>query len=100
MVNPKNLGVPIRVNAGASLWGPEHNVGVSAGVDRITVTADVVCRIIDRKLTGRKYGVIDDSDRVSFFICKEMGVIAVKTFVKDSAEKVDPEFIDKVLKAR
>ena len=29
-----------------------------------------------------------------------MGVITVKTFAKDSAEEMNPEFIDKVLKVR
>ena len=36
-------------------------------------------------------------DRVSFFICKQRRVIAVKTLSKKSAEKVDVEFANKIL---
>ena len=52
MINPKNLGIPIRVNPSANLRRPEHNVGASAGVDCITVAVDIVCCMIDRKLAG------------------------------------------------
>lgn len=52
MVDPKNLGIPVWVNAGANLRGPEHNERAGAGVDCIAVTADVICCIVDGKLAG------------------------------------------------
>lgn len=52
MVNSENLGVPIRVNAGSDLRRPEHDIGMSVRVDRITVAADVVGCVVHRELAN------------------------------------------------
>ena len=70
VVNPENLCIPVWVRAGTGLRRSEHNVGVGAGIDCIAITADVVRCKVYGKLFGRKYGVVDDSNRVSFFICE------------------------------
>ena len=50
MVNPNDLRIPIRVSTCANLRRPEHNVGVSGGVDRVAITPDVVRGIVYREL--------------------------------------------------
>ena len=52
MVNSKNLGIPIWMSTSADFRGLEHNVGVSIGVDRVAIMANIICCIIYEKLTS------------------------------------------------
>jgi hypothetical protein len=97
VVNPKNLCIPVWVSAGTSFRRPEHNIGMNTGVNRITITTDVICCVVDGKLFGRKHGVVDKSNRVPFFIREKAGIVTVKAFVKEPAEEMDMEFVNKIL---
>ena len=100
VVNPQNLCVPKWVSTRANLRRPEHNVGVSGGVDHVAITPDVICGIVRRELLNRKHRVVDQSDRVPFFICEETRVITVKTLAKKPAEEMDAKLVDKILEHR
>ena len=100
MVNPENLRIPVWVGVSAGFRRPEHNVRMGGSIDRIAVAADIVCSVVDRKLFDRKYRIVDEPNRVPFFIRKQAGVVTIETFSKEPAEEVDAEFIDKVLEAR
>ena len=60
MIDPKDLGIPIWVGVGTDLWRPEYDIAASAGVDCVTIAADVVRSVVDTKSLRGKYGVVGD----------------------------------------
>ena len=97
MIDSEDLCVPIWMGTSTNLWRLEHNIAASVGVDRIMIAADIVRSVVDRKLLCGKYGIVDNSNRIPFFICKKTGIIAVKAFPKESAEEMVAKFEDKIL---
>jgi len=80
MVDPEDLRVPVWVGVGTGLGRPKHDMATSAGVYCITIATDVVCGVVDRKLFCRKYGVVDNSNRIGLLIGEETGIIAIEAF--------------------
>jgi len=78
VVNPKDLGIPVWMGTRADLRRPEHDIAPSAGVDCIAITTDVICSVVHRKLFCRIDGVVDNSNRVPFFISKEARIVAIE----------------------
>ena len=99
VINPKHLRIPVWMHVIAHFRCPNHDIGTAASFYCISVTANVVCCVVDRELLCRKNNIVDNSDQVSFVICKQMGVITIKALPKNPAEKVNPEFENKVLEA-
>ena len=97
MIDSEDLHVPVWVSVRTNFRRPKHNIATGVGVDCIAITTDIVRSVVHGKLLRRKYGVVDDSNRVPFFVSKETGIIIIKAFSKKPAEEVDSEFGDEIL---
>ena len=62
MVNPKDLRIPVWVSVGADLRGTEHNIAVSASVDCIAITPDVVRGVVHHKSFDGINEIVEDSN--------------------------------------
>ena len=100
VVYPKYLGIPVWMGTRVNLGRPENDIGTGGGVDCVTIAANVVGGIVDRKLLGRKNSVMDKSNRISFFIRKEAWYVTIETFAEEPAKEMSTEFVDKILGIR
>lgn len=91
VINPKNLGIPVWMGI-TCFRRSNHNITTVAGVYCIPVTADVVCCVVDGELFRRIDGVVNNPNRISFVVCKQGRVVAVKVLPKKSAEEVNTKF--------
>ena len=99
VVNSEHLCIPVRVGIITCFGRPGHYIATAASVYRIPVTADVICCVVDRELLRRKDSIVDNSDGVSFIVCKKAGVITIEAFPKKPAEEVNAEFRGKILES-
>lgn len=97
VINPEHLGIPVWVCIVTHFRRPHHNVATAVGINRIPITTDVVRGVVNGELFRRKDRVVDNSNGVSFIICKQAGVITIKAFPKKPAEEVNAKLKDKIL---